>query len=36
MSHPAIARRMGISVVAVRKLVARAMSRIAEIMEGRA
>lgn len=36
MSHPAIARRMGISVVAVRKLIARAMERIAEIMEGRA
>jgi len=35
MSHPAIARRMGISVVAVRKLIARAMERIAEIMEGR-
>ena len=36
MSHPAIARRMGISVVAVRKLIARAMQRIAEIMEARA
>jgi RNA polymerase sigma-70 factor (ECF subfamily) len=36
MSHPAIARRMGISVVAVRKLISRAMERIAEIMEARA
>ena len=36
LSHPAIARRMGISVVAVRKLIARAMQRIAEIMEARA
>ncbi len=36
MSHPAIARRMGISVVAVRKLIARAMQRIGEIMEPRA
>lgn len=36
MSHPAIARRMGISVIAVRKLISRAMERIAEIMEGRA
>jgi len=35
MSHPAIARRMGISVIAVRKLISRAMERIAEIMEGR-
>jgi RNA polymerase sigma factor (sigma-70 family) len=36
MSHPAIARRMGISVIAVRKLISRAMARIAEIMEERA
>ena len=36
MSHPAIARRMGISVVGVRKLIARAVQRIAEIMEARA
>lgn len=36
MSYPAIGRRMGISVIAVRKLVGRAMTRIAEVMEGRA
>jgi RNA polymerase sigma factor (sigma-70 family) len=35
MSYPAIARRMGISVVAVRKLIGRAVERIADVMEGR-
>lgn len=36
LSYGAIARRMDISVVAVRKLISRAAERIAAVMEGRA
>ena len=36
MSHAAIARRMGITLAGVRRLLARAMQRIAEVMEARA